>query len=55
LSIAAMNKLYLTPKLLQGDRKARIRFRRSVQTEMIIGALILLITAAFTTLTGPPH
>ena len=55
LSIAAVNKLYLTPKLLQGDRKARIRFRRSVQTEMIIGARILLITAAFTTLTGPPH
>lgn len=55
LSIAAMNKLYLTPKLLQGDRKALIRFRRSVQTEMIIGALILLITATFTTITGPPR
>ena len=55
LSIAAMNKLYLTPKLLQGDRKALIRFRRSVQTEMIIGALILLITATFTTISGPPH
>jgi putative copper resistance protein D len=55
LSIAAMNKLYLTPKLLKGDRKALIQFRRSVQTEMIIGALILLITATFTTITGPPR
>jgi putative copper resistance protein D len=55
LSIAARNKLYLTPKLLKGDRKALIQFRRSVQTEIIIGALILLITAAFTTITGPPH
>lgn len=55
LSIAAMNKLYLTPKLLKGDRQAHIQFRRSVQTEMIIGALILLITATFTTITGPPH
>jgi copper resistance protein D len=55
LSIAAMNRLYLTPKLLKGDRKAFIRFRRSVLTEMLIGTLILLITATFTTITGPPH
>ena len=55
LSIAAMNKLYLTPKLLEGDSNALIQFRRSVQTEMIIGALILLITAMFTTITGPPR
>jgi putative copper resistance protein D len=55
LSIAAVNKLYLTPKLLSGQAKAMIQFRRSVTIEMVIGALILLITATFTTVIGPPH
>jgi putative copper resistance protein D len=55
LSIAAVNKLYLTPKLLSGQAKAIIQFRRSVTIEMVIGALILLITATFTTVIGPPH
>jgi putative copper resistance protein D len=55
LSIAAVNKLYLTPRLLSGHAKAVIQFRRSVKTEMVIGALILLITATFTTVMGPPH
>jgi len=55
LGIAGVNKLYLTPRLLQGDSKAFVRFRRSVQTEMVLGALILLITATFTTVTGPPR
>jgi copper resistance protein D len=54
LSLAAWNKLVLTPRLLQGDAQAAVKFRRSVLAEMGIGALILLITAAFTTLTGPP-
>jgi copper resistance protein D len=55
LSIAAVNKLYLTPRLLSGDAKAVIRFQRSLKTEMVLGALILLITAAFTTVAGPPQ
>jgi putative copper resistance protein D len=55
LGIAAVNKLYLTPQLLRGNPRAFTLFRRSVQTEMAVGALILLITAAFTTLTGPPR
>lgn len=55
LGVAAVNKLYLTPRLLRGDPKAFTRFRRSVQTEMVVGALILLITATLTTLTGPPR
>lgn len=54
LSLAAWNKLALTPKLLQGDAAAMIKFRRSLQAEMSVGALILLTTAAFTTVTGPP-
>jgi copper resistance protein D len=55
LSIAALNKLYLTPRLLNGDAKAMIQFRRTVHTELVIGALILLITASLTTITGPPQ
>jgi copper resistance protein D len=54
LCAAALNKLYLTPKLLNGDAGAARLFRRSLKAEMILGGLILLITAAFTTVTGPP-
>jgi copper resistance protein D len=54
LGLAAWNKLALTPRLLQGDARAMVKFRRSLQTEMSVGALILLSTAAFTTVTGPP-
>jgi putative copper resistance protein D len=54
LGVAARNKLFLTPRLLKGDARAALMFRRSVLTEMGLGALILLTTAAFTTLTGPP-
>jgi putative copper export protein len=54
LSFAAWNKLVLTPRLLQRDARAAVQFRRSVLAEMAVGALILLITAGFTTLTGPP-
>jgi copper resistance protein D len=54
LGIAAWNKLYLTPKLLNRRARAVLMFRRSVLAEIFVGTLILLITAAFTTLTGPP-
>ena len=55
LSVAAMNKLYLTPRLLNGDAGAAVVLRRSIKAEMVLGGLVLLITAAFTTLAGPPH
>jgi putative copper resistance protein D len=55
LSVAAMNKLYLTPRLLKGDAGAAVVLRRSIKAEMVLGGLVLLITAAFTTLAGPPH
>lgn len=55
LGVAGVNKLYLTPQLLSGHAKAVVQFRRSVTTEMVIGALILLITATFTTIAGPPQ
>jgi putative copper export protein len=54
LCIAAANKLKLTPRLLNGDTRAARLLRRSILAEMLCGALILLITAAFTTITGPP-
>jgi putative copper export protein len=54
LSLAAWNKLILTPRLLQGDARAVRKFRGALLAEMGIGAVILLTTAAFTTLTGPP-
>jgi putative copper export protein len=54
LSLAAWNKLALTPRLLQGDARAMVKFRRSLLAEISLGALILSTTATFTTLTGPP-
>jgi putative copper resistance protein D len=54
LSLAAWNKLVLTPRLLQSDARAATRFRHSLLAEIAVGALILLATAGFTTLTGPP-
>jgi putative copper resistance protein D len=54
LSIAAVNKLNLTPRLLKGEPRARAAFARCVRLEIYMGAAVLLITAAFTTLTGPP-
>jgi putative copper export protein len=54
LSLAAVNKLLLTPAMCANHAKARSRFRRSLQAEMILGGVILIITAAFTTLAGPP-
>ena len=54
LSLAAWNKLSLTPKLLKRQPGAVTSFRRSVSGEIFFGALILTITAALTTLSGPP-
>jgi copper resistance protein D len=54
LSVAAFNKLRLTPRLA-AHREAATRFQRSLQLEMLLGAVILLITAALTTLSGPPR
>lgn len=53
LGLAAFNKLRLTPLLLEGDRSALVRLRRSIKTEIAIATLILVVTAAFTTLVGP--
>jgi putative copper resistance protein D len=54
LSAAALNKLYLAPRLLLGDTQAARLLRGSIKIEMVLGGLILLITATFTTVAGPP-
>lgn len=53
LGLAALNKLRITPQLLSGDAHAVRRLRRSIQIEMLLAALILLVTATFTTVMGP--
>jgi putative copper resistance protein D len=54
LSLAAWNKLSLTPKLLKRQTGAVRSFRRSLSAEIFFAALILTVTAALTTLSGPP-
>jgi copper resistance protein D len=54
LALAAWNKLQLTPKLMSRHPGAVASFRRSVLAEIFVGALILSVTAALTTLSGPP-
>jgi putative copper resistance protein D len=53
LSIAAFNKLKLTPALKRGEMPALRSLRRSISLEMGFGFLILIVTATFTTFTGP--
>jgi copper resistance protein D len=54
LCFAAFNKLRLTPRLLAGDPRALRSLRTSIRFEMMLGAVILAVTASFTTLIGPP-
>ncbi|HEY2783157.1 MAG TPA: CopD family protein [Steroidobacteraceae bacterium] len=53
LGLAAWNKFSLTPGLAGRQARAAILFRRSLAAEISVGAFILTITAAFTSLTGP--
>ena len=54
LACAAFNKLRFTPRLLRGDLGAVRHLRQSIRFEMALAALILIATAALTTVTGPP-
>jgi putative copper resistance protein D len=54
LSVAAFNKLRLTPRLRAGDARAASQLRTSIQAEWVLAAFILAATATFTTVTGPP-
>ena len=49
LGLAAMNKLFLTPALLQSEERAFVLLRLSLVLEMTVVAVILLLTASFTT------
>ena len=54
LGLAAFNKLRLTPRLLAGDRRAVRGLRDTIRFELLLGGVILAVTATFTTMTGPP-
>ena len=53
LTLAAMNRLRLTPRLRAGDAAAVGVFGRSVMAEIVVALIILSVTAAMTTVTGP--
>ncbi len=54
LSMAAMNKLMFTPALAAGDASALRRLRKSISAELALAGAVLIVTATFTTVTGPP-
>lgn len=55
LTLAAVNKLRLTPGVEAGDRTAVANLRWSIAGEMAVAAAILVVTAALTTVVGPPE
>jgi copper resistance protein D len=55
LGAAAINKLWLTPRLMNGEARAVVVLRRSIQIELLAAFMILVVTASFTSLTGPPR
>ena len=54
LALAARNKLDLVPALARGEAAASAVLRRSIAWEGAAVAIILLLTAALTTITTPP-
>lgn len=54
LALAAFNKLRFVPHIARGETAAVAQLRRSISLEMTAVALVLLVTAFFTTVTGPP-
>lgn len=53
LGLAALNKLHLTPRLVAGDDRAARVLARSLRLEIVVAGLILVATAAATTVWGP--
>jgi putative copper resistance protein D len=53
LALAARNKLRVTPRLQAGDVAGVQVLHKSIEFEMLLGALILIVTATFTTVAGP--
>jgi putative copper export protein len=54
LTLAAVNRLRLTPGLMAGDRSVVPRLRWSIGAEIMLAGAILVVTAIFTTVIGPP-
>lgn len=54
LALAARNKLQLVPALARGEAGAGSRLRRAIVLEGAVVAVILLVTAALTSVTTPP-
>lgn len=54
LTLAAFNKLRLTPRLRAGDADALRNLRTSIRLEMGLGVMVLAVTATLTTVAGPP-
>ena len=55
LTLAAVNKLRLTPGVVAGSQAAAARLRWSIAGEMTLATAILIVTAIFTTAVGPPE
>jgi putative copper export protein len=53
LSLAAFNRLRLTPRLWAADGGALRALRRSIRAEVAVAGGVLVVTAALTTLSGP--
>jgi len=54
LALAALNHLRLTPRLFAYDEGALRALKRSIAAELAVAGCVLVVTAALTTLTGPP-
>ncbi len=54
LCAAAFNKLRATPRMLAGDHRAVETLRASIRLELLLGGLVLAVTATLTTVAGPP-
>jgi putative copper resistance protein D len=54
LALAAVNKLRLTPGIAKGEAAATAGLRRSIGGEIALAAAVFVVTAAFTTVVGPP-
>ena len=54
LALAALNHLRLTPRLFAYDTVALRALKRSILAELAVAGCVLVVTAAMTTLAGPP-
>jgi putative copper resistance protein D len=54
LSLAAFNRQRLTPRLSTHDDRAARALRTAIRLEIFLACVIMLVTAAMTTLVGPP-